>query len=91
MTASGKLAAAICVFLGVWVTALVLPFIAWCWLGIAAASVVGFLVPIIWVMTMPCTCMDGGGLGGSLLAMVQVLSGATWAVVGIVVSARAVL
>jgi len=89
MTDSQKFAVSASVFLGLWLLGLALPFLGWHFVGIGVASAVGFLVPAIWIMTMPCTCMDGGGLGGSLLAMVQFLSGVIWSVVGIVLLVRA--
>ncbi len=88
MRESQKFAISVCIFLGLWAVGLVLPFASWHFFGINVAVAVGVLVPVVWLMTMPCTCMDGGGLGGSLLAMIQLLSGLVWAVVGLVIFVR---
>ena len=84
MTQSQKFAITASVFIGLWLLGLALPFLGWHFFDLRVGCAVGFLVPILWIVTMPCTCMDGGGLGGSLLALVQVLSGVIWAVVGII-------
>jgi hypothetical protein len=84
LNAEHKVTLGMVAFLALWLTGLILPFVGWHMFGIGAASVIGLCVPLLWLMTMPCTCMDGGGLGGSLLAMVQVISGMIWAIVGII-------
>jgi hypothetical protein len=90
MTDAQKFAIAASAFIGLWLLGLALPFLGWHFFGIGVASTVGFLVPVIWIMTMPCTCMDGGGLGASLLAMVLFISGVVWAFIGIILLLRAV-
>jgi hypothetical protein len=89
MNAEHKVTLSVIAFLALWLTGLILPFVGWHFFSIGAASVIGLCVPLLWLCTMPCTCMDGGGLGGSLLAMVQVISGLIWAIVGIIVVIRA--
>ncbi len=88
MTRSQKFAITASAFIGLWLLGLVLPFLGWHFFDLRVACAVGLVVPILWIVTMPCTCMDGGGIGASLLALAQVFSGLIWAIVGIILLAR---
>ena len=59
------------------------PYVVLVKVGSPWAVVAGIACPVVWLLTMPITCMNGG-LIYSVFGIGQMFAGLTWAVIGII-------
>jgi len=64
------------------------PFVVAEVFGVGWGVLVGIVMPALWLMTMPCTCMEGGLLA-SMLGMHQLVALVYWIVRGLILAVSA--